>query len=218
MQCAKTGWRWPELPEWSESEDSFFVGFRIVQYGEGALVVLEEGRLHQALDNQLLKRPIHRGTDEAIAGLLEKSKKRGEIMALLSKGREEAQAGRCNDEATEVPQGTAILAPQLFRFTRKAPRCYTSNHSMLRYSNSSTSLQARNNIPLQHSSTIFPLQSCSALPTDSYSFQVFLTSSQPNNSHHAACSTPFIVSPSIATPTIQPTDGDYILAALSAKI
>ncbi|EEY59917.1 uncharacterized protein PITG_13067 [Phytophthora infestans T30-4] len=61
-----------------------------------------------------------------------------------------------------------VLQSQLYnslRFTRKAPRCYISNHSVLRHPNSSTSLQARINISLQHSSTFPTLQSCSTLPT-----------------------------------------------------
>ncbi|KAF4138843.1 hypothetical protein GN958_ATG11962 [Phytophthora infestans] len=51
-----------------------------------------------------------------------------------------------------------------------------------------------------------------------YSFQDLLTSSQLYSSHHATCPTPFMASPSIATSTIQHTDGDYILAAMSAEI
>ncbi|KAI9981436.1 hypothetical protein PInf_009188 [Phytophthora infestans] len=178
---------------------------------KGPWLSSEEVASIELMDNQALKRPIHPVTVEEIAGLLAKGKKRGEIMELIGISRYayhkavkrlklEGAATKPSEEP-EAAQGTAIPAPQLAPLhPQSAPVHQHPHRAPAPQQNDIT--PARVNLPLQHSGTILTLQSCSTLPT----------------SRHAACSTPFMASPSIATSTIQHNDGDYILAALSAEI
>ncbi|KAF4035740.1 hypothetical protein GN244_ATG12229 [Phytophthora infestans] len=144
-------------------------------------------------------------------------------------------------EDPEVAQNTAIPAPQLAPLhPQSAPVPHQQPHrapapqqhditpgprqhpaSALRHDPHAPELRYTADVTARHHNShasALQQQYAPQATMPQYSLQDFWTSSQPYSSHHAACSTPFMASPSIATSAIQQTDGDYILAALSAEI